>query len=757
MAKKNDINSNGIISRMINTVKNSIGNIYKNTYYNQNTDSINLDNVKRDLSSSIDKIMSNNYDSVGDISISTVYSRLQQKYNKSNSSSMKELDNMFNDRNITDNLLMNNYMDNKSIKDYDDEIDLLCKHMPQLQDALDAKKDNVLSADHFSKDFINTVNTTNLTPEAQYLERIKYLKDKYNLIEEFENIYDRAAKYGEQFVYIVPYNKVLTGLMKDKDSKCIITPGFYSEAFKESEYIQENIFNMDITIDNTSIKIVTESGKIVNDKNTLGEDIFKDNTVPNINLQLNVSGIIESVVQEKSTIDKFSNKMSSKEYTKYVTDTFRTGGKTRRNKELEAPDGITDYSMENREDKIQVPGCVFKLLDRERIIPIYIDDLCLGYYYIEFDLAEMTTNTFTTDVFSKNKYGVTGIGQNVNTKLNNDKLLMYISGQMSRFIDKQFIEANKDISKEIYMILKANDELYNKKNLNIKATYIPPEDITHVYFKKDPKTNRGISDLDLSIIPAKYYTALNQSNTLGILTRGQDKRIYYVKQNIDTNISQTLLNTINQIKKSNFGSRELTNIKTLLNVTGRYNDYVVPMGGSGDSPLNVEVMQGQNIDPKTELLQQFEEMAISATDVPYDYIQGRRQTDFATRLTMTNGKFIRICYKRQGLCNRFFGKIITKLYQSEYEEKEIIEVILPPPAFLNTSNVAQMIEITANEAEQIVQMELAHEDDDKKKLIFAKNLKRHYLSTYLDMATIDKIKKDSELEYAKLTNPEEEQ
>ena len=65
-----------------------------------------------------------------------------------------------------------------------------------------------------------------------------------------------------------------------------------------------------------------------------------------------------------------------------------------------------------------------------------------------------------------------------------------------------------------------------------------------------------------------------------------------------------------------------------------------------------------------------------------------------------------------------------------------------------------MIEVTSNEAEQIVQMQMGYEEDDKKKLIFAKNIKRHYLSTYLDMATIDKIQKESELEYAKLNNPE---
>lgn len=753
MPKNDKQKSNSFISRTIDVVKNSIQNIYRNTYYNQMTDSLNLDAVKKDLTSSIDRIMDNNYNNVGDVSISSIYSRMQQRYNKSNNSTMKELDNIFNDRNITDSLLMGNYMDNKIIKDYDDEIDLLLEHMPQLQDALDAKKDNVLSADHFSKDFINTENLTNLTPDAQYQERIKYIKEKYNLLEEFETIYENTAKYGEQFVYIVPYNKTLNILMRDKDTKCVVTPGFYSEAYSESEYIRENTFNAEININSDNIEFISESSTIISNKNELDDSVFKDNTIGNINLKFNTTGVLEQVVQEKATIERFNTKLSSEKYTKYVMDTFRKGKK----QELESPDGLIDYSKEKDDYDINVPGCVFKLLDRERIIPIYIDNLCLGYYYIEFELSEMVTSSFTTDVFAKNKLSITNNNSTSNTQLNNDKLLMYISGQMSRFIDKQFIQSNQDLTKEIYMILKANDDLYNKKNLNVKATYIPPEDITHVYFKKDRKTNRGISDLKLSIIPAKYYTALNAANTLGILTRGQDKRVYYVKQNIDTNISQTLLNTINQIKKSNFGSRELSNIKNILNITGRYNDYIIPVGGSGDSPVNIEVMQGQNIDPKTDLLQQYEEMAITAMDVPYDYIQGRRSTDFATRLTMTNGKFIRVCFKRQALCNIIFGKIITKLYCSEYKEQEKIMVVLPPPSYLNSTNVAQMIQITAEEVDQIVNMEMGHEDDDKLKLLFAKELKRHYLSTYLDISNIDKIEKKARMDYAKDRNGNEEQ
>lgn len=64
---------------------------------------------------------------------------------------------------------------------------------------------------------------------------------------------------------------------------------------------------------------------------------------------------------------------------------------------------------------------------------------------------------------------------------------------------------------------------------------------------------------------------------------------YYVKQTVDTNIAQTLLNTINQIKQSNFGIRQFQNINNILNITGRFNDYVIPTGASGESQFNLKL------------------------------------------------------------------------------------------------------------------------------------------------------------------------
>ena len=96
------------------------------------------------------------------------------------------------------------------------------------------------------------------------------------------------------------------------------------------------------------------------------------------------------------------------------------------------------------------------------------------------------------------------------------------------------------------------------------------------------KSHRGVSDLAKSIFPAKLFTCLYISNTIALLTRGYDKRLYHVKQTVDTNITSVLLNVINQIKRSNFNLRQIENMNNILNVTGRFNDLVIPQNANGE-------------------------------------------------------------------------------------------------------------------------------------------------------------------------------
>jgi len=710
------------LSKLVTAVQSGIGKLYKNTYLTNPDNYSDLEMIKTNIDNSIDNIISNNINSVGIPNISKLYSRIQLKGDnttKDDRMITTELENLFNDPSVTDGIL-STYAQNKYIKDLDEEIDLICKYMPQLEDALDAKKDNVLAADHFSKDFVNAINKTDLNDDPSFQQRIETLKETYNLLELFEDIYDKAAHYGEQFIYIIPYNKALNTIMNARNT------GYNASVVTQEAAGLSTNGKIKLCIDTTQgkeSKIVTEG---VKDFIPLETDI----NIGKLNVELDTTGILESALNEYSAIQNVYKR--KKENNNYNNSGFEGS---------EATEGIISAKKDNT--KINAPGCIIKKLRRENVIPLYIDELCLGYYYFEYENDDIfTQSSYMSDPMMALKAGKFNVTED---NMKKEQMMRFISSKLSNFIDSKFINANQDLRKEIYMILKHNN-LFNVNMQNqLKISFIPPEDMVHMYFQKDTKTNRGISDLDKSLLPAKLYTSLYVTNTIGILTRGQDKRVYYVRQNIDSNISQTLLNTINQIKKSNFGARELASVKNILNITGRYNDYVIPTGPTGDSPIQFEIMQGQNIDPKTELMNILEQMAINGTDVPYEYIQARQTVDYAVRLTMSNGKFLRKVFKRQAVVERFFSRILTMIYNSEFQTNEEIKVSLPPPAFLNITNTNQMIQNTNDYVENIVEMEAGGEGEEVKAL-FRQKLKRYYLSTYLDLKTINELKQKAIME-----------
>ena len=223
------------------------------------------------------------------------------------------------------------------------------------------------------------------------------------------------------------------------------------------------------------------------------------------------------------------------------------------------------------------------------------------------------------------------------------------------------------------------------------------------------------------------------------MTRSQDKRVYYVKQTVDTNIAKTLLTTIEQIKKNNFNIRQIENVNHILNITGRFNDYVIPMSPSGEAPITMEVMQGQQVNSHDDLLNRLEEMAINPTDVPLELIQARQSIDYAVQYTMSNSKFLRKVYKRQAQYEPFMSTIITKIYNYEYDESIQLEIKLPPPMFLNITNTNQIMMNTNDFAQAVADIYLSNEPDDVTKNIFTKKLKLELLGSYIDVGNLEHL------------------
>ena len=748
MAKKDEKkrSSTSIINRLSNTIQNSLDNLYSKTYYSQASNKQDLESIKNKLDSSIDNIVSVNMDNTGRGTMSTLYSRIQQQGSSikpGNKEGGQSLESLINDSQVIEAGLMGFINDTTTVFDYDNKIDTILKYMPRLQEALDTRKDNVLSADHFSKDFINVTSSSITNDSETYNEHIKFIKETYKFQDLTDEIYDQASKYGEAFVYVVPYKKAVARLLKQKN-------------------------NTRAELDIKEHTIITESGNIEMDKlpKEITPEMFEQAGLNNIQLEC-YTGAINSVVENIMRFEKAShslNEMSlnyegadfSEETIEESANNIRDVVKGRFQKTIKDDlsfEGFDDRGQEGLVDKakkkskddkyINVPGTIVKILERKHVIPIYIENYCFGYYYIEVDGPYNPVGDYdkmqdpTMSLKGSNSILSTNSMLDQSTKQNN--IIRYIANQISNFIDAKFINANQDLRNEIYTILKFNYDNNSSHMNKVRVTFIPPDDMEHVYFKMNEDTHRGISDLDKAMFPATLYCANYITHAIWNMTRAQDKRVYYVNQTVDTNISKTLLNTINQIKKGNFGVRQIENINHILNITGMFNDYIIPRGPSGNSPIDFEVMQGQSVEYQTEFMTMLEEMSVNSTDVPMEMIQMRNSVDYSSQLTMSSSKFLRKVYNRQSKFQMNLTRIFNKIYNNEFDDNIQTSVILPPPMFLNITNTNQMMTNVNEYSQSVAQLILDPDEEEPVKNEVIREINKFNLGSYLNIPELEDI------------------
>lgn len=761
--------NNSLIKRLSDTVQNNLNYLYQRTYYSQPNNKQDIENIKNKLDASIDNIVSVNRNNTGNGTMSTLYSRIQQvpQLGGPNDEGAKKLEELINDNRIIESGLMGFVNNTTTIFDYDNKIDTILKYMPKLQEALDTRKDNVLSSDHFTKDFVNITSSSINNDSETYAEHIKYIKETYNLLELIDEIYDKTSKYGECFVYKAAYKKAVARLLRNK-----------------------NNIRADLNIGEQTI--LSESGNLDMEAIPKGLSIedFKAAGLDEVQLECS-AGVINSIVESSIRFEKVSsslNEMSlNYEGTNFSEETILETASNVRDVvkgqfdrtvrddltfdgfDDRGQDGLIDKSnmksdgkKKGKDDKyINVPGTIIRILERKHVIPIYIEEYCFGYYYIEVegpynpvgDYDKMQDPTMSL----KGSNSILSTNSMMDQSQKQDNIIRYLSNQISKFIDAKFINTNQDLRQEIYTILKYNQDNNSNKMNKIRVTFIPPDDMEHVYFKMNKYTHRGISDLDKSMFPATLFSSMYITHTIWNMTRAQDKRVYYVNQNVDTNISKTLLNTINQIKKGNFGIRQIENINHILNITGMFNDYIIPRSPGGQPPIDFEVMQGQSVEYQTELMTMLEEAAVNATEVPMEMIQMRNSVEYATQLTMSSSKFLRKVYNRQSKFQKPITRLIDTIYNNEFDDNITLSLVLPPPMFLNITNTNQMMTNVNEYSQSVAQLILDPDEEEPVKNEVIREINKFNLGSYINIIELEDIAHRAKQRMAANTDDENEE
>ena len=726
------------LDRIIDAIKSSKNSLYSDIYYNHHSPNQQMKAIKSKLDKSLQAISNNNVSFTGVDNISALYAKTLDKQERDQRDLINNINTVLSNKSLMDNV-MAVYNQNTMVRDLDKEIDMVRKYMPKLDDALETRKEHVLSADHFNKDPIMIKSNTDSEEQDAIDNNIETMETKYNLSELLDQIYDETDVRGECFVYIVPYKKALDIMLRDYE----LNGGYHNLGRPTQEAVEAMCEKGNIELDTEDIfteaaeefEDLSAKYKLQHEQKQLEEALIEE--ASNIKFTFNKSGVIASAVRDYYKADSFLNETGSLFFTEaekhnqdpgMIGNAISSKAKTVSTKGADyntmSQDGVMlvdgNGKPTNGSSKIKVPGCVVKILDHTMVKPLYIDQMCLGYFYIECEhQISMEQTTFSSTVggirpggFNKSTpdpYGNYG---------NEYVVLKSIASKISEKIDAKFINANQDLTKEIYAILKYNATVdATGKIAGVNITFIPPEDMEHCFFDFDRKTKRGISALYKSLFPAKLFSCMYISNVIQNLTRGNDRRVFYVKQSIDTNIAGVIGNVINQIQRSNFGIRQIESMSNVLNMLGRFNDFIIPRSPSGDAPIDFEVIPGQQTDIKTEMMNMLEEMAVNATEVPLEVIQMRQQVDYATHLTMTNTKFLQKVYNRQGKAQRIFSRIITKIYNYEYHSDDnnpqTLHVILPPPIYLNAINGTQVLDAVGGISNTLGEMRVSAAEENE--------------------------------------------
>lgn len=739
------------VNKKLDLLDKKMGALYKDVYISRPDNKDNLQDIIDNMDNVIDRLHGN------DITVSGMTELLKRVDNENNANTKKFLtsvEDLFSDSTFINSLMLNNDV-HKYIAAQNYNFDLICKYLPKLQDALEIKRDNVLCSDNFSKQFLNAKSAKSSKEEVEkFSNNTNRLEREYELSDFLEKTYMNTSKYGEDFIYIVPYRTAFTRLFNKQNRRLSSAhPGMVS--------FFENC---------TDVTILKESWESTKEFKTYSMDALTEKEfssmpeMPNITLHFNRSNMITNSVNEycilNDNVDVNIFKSLAESYDESFGESVSEALDTISEKntldtmfdKLDKANNKLKYHSTYTQDGLILPnqerdpknldkdflGAVVERLPRENVIPLYIGKKCLGYYYFEYpDDPGKCGFCGGHHAMPLSAAGNQNLAYNM-TEQQQEIAMRYLASRISQAIDTKFINANKDLKEEIYAVLNYNSKFDITKTSDIGITFIPAEDIVHTYFELNEYTHRGISDLQRSVMPALLYILLYLSDIIGKITRSVDKRVYYVKQNIETNVARTMMNVVGQIKKGNMGVRQIESMNNILNIVGKYNDYIIPLGPSGDPPVQMEVMQGQNIETPTDIMDKMEEMAINPI-MPFEFVNATMQQDFATRFTMSNTRFLKSIFTRQRKTEKFFSKIFTKIYNYEYgENNPEIKITLPPPIYLTLTNNSQLIDNVTQMADKIAENEMSSEEDDVKQE-FKKLYIRENLATYMDYAMIAKL------------------
>lgn len=577
----------------------------------------------------------------------------------------------------------------KNINNKYEDLRMVTEQLCELATAVTTLRDDVTASDGILADVSKTIAIDGISEDRreELTKIIKDIEQRYNLDAKMhDTIVPNTLTYGDFFVFHQPYNRIFSKFELMRRSN----PMLYKESYGNETH--ESVVRLAVVkesmVNGKRVPKIEADG-IDRDVDTIYEAF--DMAIPMENQQerrqLTKANIRQYLLDKYANIEVINDgamplmedaeitSLSDPNILKKLASHKRREAKQQRDqvsrdlKDIGTPDSVVNTADINQNDMVlpeykDVSGIYIKLMSPLRTVPVYILDECIGYY-----LLYETYGTIRNNMLQNNQLNRTSlVFQHVRNKDAATSIVDIIAMRIIQKIDNKYVKNNPKF-RELMVNALMYEDLYRK---DFKVQFVSAEYITHFKVNEDVETHLGVSMLRRSLFYAKIYMTTLIFKVVSTVTRSNDTRVFYVKQSgIDRNVQNQVQRAAREYKENQISFNDVASVNTLMSKAGHAKDMFVATGKSGERPLEIDIVSGQQVDMNTDFIDFVRKNMINGTDVPAVILEYLDSADFARSIDMGHVKYAsKICSVQRELnvpCTDFYRKLI------HFEHPEVTE------------------------------------------------------------------------------------
>ena len=564
------------------------------------------------------------------------------------------------------------------------DIDLVVSQIPEYYTALGMVRDAICEADvvtgRLSRDIKFDKIDLKDTEEENYISKIEDVEERLELHQLIKNhMVFNTLQYGEGYIYVIPYAKVFADLYKYRNTTVSKNSTNVSNLFDDTsssldgygyhEHAVEKRLSDTIVMESTNNApekpkqqgdykrkrgdLYTEQAHLFTEaeiqeirpsyhslkKDAEGyakqekEDQKFDQAISEMakNISYIEDDIAIPVIEQSGHDLKVAYETKYREKEKFIQET-----QTVFEEVMNEPDKDDPGSAIPPEFK-RIPGVYMRVLPATKLIPIRIDRVVIGYYYV----SDLTRPEEAGERKNSGLQGYTlrtpSIG--FDTFSPDQMFCDKLASKIINNFNLKFMRDNVAIHKQIIAVLQAHK--FNEARM--RFIFIPAEHVVQCTINKDGM-GKGHSMLEAGLITARMYMFLKLYCLLFQINNSQI-RVYNLRSSgIDKNYKALIQETMRKFAARRITANDIFNYRSAMPKVSGGSELMMPLGPGDKPPITVDQFPAAESPLSLDLLNQTKDEAINANPVPSAMVQGAMsELEFAKEVETSQERFHTYC------------------------------------------------------------------------------------------------------------------